>query len=632
MRLKLVLSFLSCCYVLSGLAQQVAYNQQDNFLNANSYWVLSGMDVNFNVNPPSVTSNDSSTSIFEGCASVADPLTGELLFYSDGTQVRNRNNEIMPNGDSLFGNGGLYMTAGSTTQGVCIVPMIDSPGKYYLFSMNGITDGLDFPGGGSLLYSVVDMNLESNLGDVVSNRKNIVLDTDTLSESMIAIPGNNCDIWLMVHNGIPSEFKAYHITREGINPSPVVSQVGNDLLPNASASMGGMTISPNRERLAISLHFPLCYGYVDSMTGVLLCDFDPETGMVSNAIQIEKDMQAYVTAFSPDNSKLYVGHYEHLTDSVFIQQYDITSNDPAVINASKQKIAAVFSPYPYLKLYRDTLYLTDMDPASVQDGLSTINQPNLSGVLCGFQRGTIPGAGGIALPNEAVYPIPPDLVARVVMDTSICSGTSSVLLLPEMISAGYEYTWNGGSSDTFLRVDEIGTYWVSYTNGCHQYTDSFKLQYRDFMVPVITVDGFRLGTTGSYLSYQWLFNGVPIPDATGSSYDVTENGKYQVIVNDGTCTDTSAVYEVSNTSIHVINPLADQVIIYPNPAKDRLYIDAPTQVKALIYGPDGRLIKAVENAAELTISTLSAGMYYLHVTDQDGVLIKVEKVVRLGSD
>lgn len=632
MRLKLVLSFLSCCYVLSGLAQQVDYNQQDNFLKANSYWVLSGMDVDFNINPPSVIANDSSASIFEGCASVADPLTGDLLFYSDGTKVRNRNNEVMPNGDSLFGNGGLYMTAGSTTQGVCIVPMIDSPGKYYLFSMNGITDGVDFPGGGSLLYSVVDMSLESNLGDVVSNRKNIVLDTDTLSESMIAVPGENCDIWLIIHNGMQSEFKAYHITREGINPTPVRSRVGDDLLPNASSSMGGMTISPNRERLAISLHFPLCYGYVDSMTGVLLCNFDPATGTVSNAIQIERDMQAYVTAFSPDNSKLYIGHYEHLTDSVFVQQYDITSNDPVVVNASKQKIAAIFSPYSYLKLYRDTLFMTDMDPASGQGGLSTINQPNLSGTLCDFQRVTIAGAGGIALPNEVVYPIPPDMVGRVVMDTSICSGAGSVLLLPEMVSAAYEYTWNGGSSDTLLRVDEIGTYWVSYTNGCHQYTDSFIIQELDFVFPVITVDGFRLGTVGSYTSYQWLFNGIPIPNATGSSYDVTENGDYQVIVSDGTCTDTSDVYEVNNTSIHAITTLAEQVSIYPNPAKDRLYIDAPVPVNVLIYGPDGRMIKTVENAAELNISTLSAGMYYLHITDKDGVLIKVEKIVRLGSD
>src|SRR5690606_34884994 len=110
---------------------------------------------------------------WEGCASVSDPATGQLLFYTDGLSCWNRNNQVMPNGMNLKGN-----ASNSTTDGVCIAPVIDSPGKYYLFSMTGGSGGTD--PSGSLFYSVVDMSLEAGLGDIVGGQKNIVLDADTL--------------------------------------------------------------------------------------------------------------------------------------------------------------------------------------------------------------------------------------------------------------------------------------------------------------------------------------------------------------------------------------------------------------------------------------------------------------------
>ncbi len=94
----------------------------------------------------------------EGAASVADPVSGVCFFYSDGMTCWNAANQIMPNGDSLMG--GILTWGGSTTQGVCIVPVIGVPGKYYIFCLNqlGFTP--------SLFYSVVDMSLNSGTGDV----------------------------------------------------------------------------------------------------------------------------------------------------------------------------------------------------------------------------------------------------------------------------------------------------------------------------------------------------------------------------------------------------------------------------------------------------------------------------------
>src|SRR5690606_36508749 len=117
---------------------------------------------------------------------VSDRNTGDLLFYTNGAKLWNRNHLPMSNGGGLFGNG----TQLSTRQGVLIVPFIDDSTKYYVFSLDNVDHSMrinnpsfPFPPGsfapqvfvdnngdtvqGGLFYSVVDMNLNNGLGDVV---------------------------------------------------------------------------------------------------------------------------------------------------------------------------------------------------------------------------------------------------------------------------------------------------------------------------------------------------------------------------------------------------------------------------------------------------------------------------------
>src|SRR5690606_21526872 len=141
------------------------------------------------------------------------PATGDRRFYSDGRTVRDRWHNIMPNGMGITGNNG------STTQGACIVPLPGGPDKYLLFSLEYENDP------GRLYYSEIDLSLNGGLGDVVATRKNIQLDSN-LSEAMVAIPGDNCDIWLIVHTRTEPVFKAYRITAGGLSTTPVISNTG----------------------------------------------------------------------------------------------------------------------------------------------------------------------------------------------------------------------------------------------------------------------------------------------------------------------------------------------------------------------------------------------------------------------
>src|SRR5688572_4629605 len=83
---------------------------------------LSGLDFNSG-SPVSVASQVNTT---EGSSSIAD-AAGNLLFYSDGVTVWNKNHVPMPNGTGL--NGGF-----SSTQSALIVSQPQTPDIYYLFT------------------------------------------------------------------------------------------------------------------------------------------------------------------------------------------------------------------------------------------------------------------------------------------------------------------------------------------------------------------------------------------------------------------------------------------------------------------------------------------------------------------
>src|SRR5882762_2021002 len=98
---------------------------------------------------------DGALSTSEGCSSISD-YNGNLLFYTDGRTVYDRNNQAMPNGAGLDGGE-------SSTQAALIVPLPGiSTQVYYIFTTDQIGGPLGFR------YSVVDMTLNGGFGDVTT--------------------------------------------------------------------------------------------------------------------------------------------------------------------------------------------------------------------------------------------------------------------------------------------------------------------------------------------------------------------------------------------------------------------------------------------------------------------------------
>ena len=102
-------------------------------------------------------------STLEGCTSISD-TNGNLLFYTDGTLVYNRNHQLMPNGTGLFGDS-------SSTQSALVVPLPGSDTIYYIFTVDTFIGGPNPDNGFN--YSMVDMTLDGGLGDITSKNINL---------------------------------------------------------------------------------------------------------------------------------------------------------------------------------------------------------------------------------------------------------------------------------------------------------------------------------------------------------------------------------------------------------------------------------------------------------------------------
>ncbi len=315
--------------------------------------------------PVSVTNSAITTT--EGCATISD-ANGNLLFYSDGSEVYNRNHVVMPNGTGLMGSS-------DATQSCIAIPKPGSNHLYYIFTVPSAA------GMSGLRYSLINMELDNGLGAIDSLEKNIQLSGNVTEQITAVRHANNTDYWVITHQRNNNIFCAFQVMATGIKTIYVASHIGSI---HSSNYAGYMKVSPDGTRLSCPYEL-----------GLEIFGFNNATGQVIGpVVGFTNPSSYYGTEFSPNSQLLY---YRTLAGSS-VYQADLSSGDSATIVAS-QILVGMVNGGGSLQLGPDgKMYLS----STTQTTLSLINYPNIAGIGCGLKPNAINltvGSCSLGLPS-----------------------------------------------------------------------------------------------------------------------------------------------------------------------------------------------------------------------------------------
>ncbi len=413
-----------------------------------AHWFF-GNNAALNFNNNQIRAYTGSLSTLEGCASISNKF-GELLFYTDGKTVYNRNHDVLLNGYNLSGNK-------SSTQSAIIVPKPASSNIYYIFTVAHAEKFELFEYKKGLNYSVVDMNLDGGLGGVIPDQKNIHLITYNesvpeqkdwkCSEKIAAtLADDQKSYWVLTH--FVDTFYSFKIDEFGVQHTPVKS-VLDDITPiveyqdpgskyaNVSA-LGYLKISPNGKKIAM-VHSST--GITRTTGKVFLYDFNNQDGTTSRkGIEILSNTYPYGVEFSPKSQKLYTSSSYYITrrgvttfDKSRIHQFDLNdaniSASKKVINESSNITAGALQLAIDGKIYR-AMY--NQNSGNGEGYLAAISKPELLGNASQYIQNAI----------------------------SLRSGTNSEYGLPPFISStflltfDYEFTCLGDDTHFFIKSDD----------------------------------------------------------------------------------------------------------------------------------------------------------------------------------
>ncbi|MDA9584954.1 T9SS type B sorting domain-containing protein, partial [Flavobacteriaceae bacterium] len=437
----------------------------------------------------------------EGCSTFSNS-DGELLFYSDGTTVYDKNHDIMyytngNPGNNLLGNS-------SAAQSGMIIPKPLNNDIYYLFTVTDNNSNTGFN-----VYTI-DMSLNGGNGQIIDEDGDGIffsqLQAGSWSEKVAAVKGQECNTFWVVtaHN---NQFFSYKVDENGVNETPEISNVSSSI-----NNRGYLKISPDGTKLVVA-------NQGDS--NAVLYDFNNLTGEVSNdetfLAEGFNDNDPYGIEFSVDSKKLYISTVQGfrytlsepaVTYKLF--QYDLTVTNipgsqiliheqtPSDADYPEGGFRGALQLAPNGKIYA-TIPLAYEDPVSFATHLDVIENPTADGTDVVFTKDALFLDG-----RTSTQGLPPFISSLLLpIDISDNSGTtinnqdlkycigdtiSFSVTDPDVISGGsipeFNWSFNDGTTTTTISTSEslelsnitianngIYTLKIDLTNACGDITE-----------------------------------------------------------------------------------------------------------------------------------------------------------------
>jgi gliding motility-associated-like protein len=474
MKLKLVSILLLYC--------SLVFSQKE----ASVWYFGDKAGLKFNADNTVTALNDGQLITPEGCSSIADS-NGNLLFYSDGKSVWDRNHVIMPNGNYVLGTG--LFGDSSSTQSAIIVPKPNDANIYYIFTVdepqfdnanvypnvfsgtyidltatpnddNGLNNGFN--------YSIVDLSVigtNGSIGDVVSRNNHLVTYDPNptgeeikykCSEKITAVKDDASNSYWVITQFV-NTFYAFRVSSLGVNTNPVTST----LLPTIPLSgyrknaQGYLKASPDGSKLAIAHSQNITAPNLeDFATGLLyVYDFNSATGIVSNPVLVTTVDRVYGVEFSDNSNVLYVSYEtNNSSQNTKLAQFDLLSsnipNSKIILNHVNASAGALQLGINS-KIYYSYTY----------NYLGVINNPNIIGTGCNY----VANGQLLAPGTTSYYGLPPFI-------TSLFNASFTAQNI--CFGAATQFTLNSNQPVTSVFWDFGDTFTSTDTNPIHQYTNS----------------------------------------------------------------------------------------------------------------------------------------------------------------
>ena len=225
-------------------------------------------------------------------------------------------------------------------------------------------------------------------------------------------------------------------------------------------------------------------------------------------------------------------------------------------------------------------------------------------------------------------------------DNHICPGTCTDFTNLSLNATSYIWSFDGASpaistdvNPTTICYNTPGTYAVELIAINSITSDTLHLNNFITVYPYpaaqgINQSGDTLFANAGAVSYQWYHDGNLIPGATDYYYVAPESGNYNVVATDENDCEVEAVIFDVIAGMNQFPVSSSQFAVYPNPAKDELYIIGSSVIvgEISVYNMTGEKVKTgsvsdiKDKILRLDISTLATGMYWVQVESKDIIL------------
>lgn len=496
---------------------------------------------------------------------------------------------ISCNGIEIGVNGDLYVVGTSSTSINGNTDYDPGPGEFLVSSYLGDLFVLKLTPEGNFNWVRTVANNANNWGTAIAidSIDNVFASGRSLNQAVaVKLDSTGNELWLAQFGGVNSV--AEDVT---LAPDGSVTIVGSyesyaDFDPGPGI-VGLLPSSANEEVFVLSLDNDGNFNWAKSVGG-----YEDD---LASSIVTDEDGFHYILGVIRDTADVDPGVNSHLMSAYGRDVFLLKLNSLGEYVWAKQFVGSA------------PIYNSE-EP----DGLALDNLGNV--FLTGFFRDSVDFDAGpqvnriTSIGGQDGY----------LMKFSPCSITTSELSLD-----GCEKTTSPSGNFTWT---ESGVYMDLIHNsvGCDSViTINLTVEENNIDVGILN-NGASLTSNESSASYAWLDcddNYSSISAATNQSFSPSVSGEFAVEITVGACVDTSNCQPITIVGFEDLKN--DELVVYPNPAKDDLVIDCQHEIISTeLFNQFGKLVYSEFNCTSqnrrIDLSRLKAGVYMLVVETERG--------------